>query len=141
MRYYNNEILNRQYNWLLNDLAASNKGSKWKVVFAHRPMYCSVDTNDGNSICTSDTQVMRDGTTYSGGDRVAPLEVLYNYNVDFFFAGHMHSYERLWPTYRQQVLQKIILNLMDLLILLPDAGGAFLDRYDKEHIREYTQKR
>ena len=70
-------------------------------------MYCSTDTNDGNSICTSDTQILRDGTTYSGGYRVAPLEkVLYNYGVDFFFAGHMHSYERLWPTYREQVLQR-----------------------------------
>ena len=34
----------------------------WVIVTGHRPMYCSVDTNDGNGICTSDTQVMRDGT-------------------------------------------------------------------------------
>ena len=133
--YYNNEILMRQYNWLLNDLAASNKkGSKWKVVFAHRPMYCSVDTNDGNGICTSDTQVMRDGTTYSGGDRVAPLEkVLYNYNVDFFFAGHMHSYERLWPTYRQQVLQKNYIEPNGPIHIITGSAGCNenLDRYDK----------
>ena len=133
--YYNNEILMRQYNWLVNDLAASNKrGAKWKVVFAHRPMYCSIDTNDGNSICTSDTQILRDGTTYSSGYRVAPLEkVLYNYGVDFFFAGHMHSYERLWPTYREQVLRRNYIEPKAPIHIITGSAGCNenLDNYDK----------
>ena len=119
----------------MKDLAESNKrGAKWKVVFAHRPMYCSVDTNDGNGICTSDTQVMRDGTSYGGGVRVAPLEkVLYNYNVDFFFAGHMHSYERLWPTYREQVLQKNYIEPKGPIHIITGSAGCTeeLDTYDK----------
>lgn len=134
--YYNNDNLKRQYDWLLNDLALSNKrGSKWKVVYAHRPMYCSVDTNDGNSICTSDTEILRDGTTYNGGNRVAPLEaVLYNYNVDFFFAGHMHSYERLWPTYREQVLQKNYYKPRGPIHIIAGSAGCNenLDTYDKK---------
>lgn len=133
--YYNNDILMRQYNWLIDDLAKSNKrGSKWKIVFAHRPMYCSVDTNDGNGICTSDTEILRDGTTYNGGNRVAPLErVLFNYGVDFFFAGHMHSYERLWPTYRQQVLQKNYNNPRGPIHIITGSAGCNenLDTYDK----------
>ena len=29
-----------------------------------------------------------------------------DYNVDLFLSGHLHNYERLWPTYRYQLLQK-----------------------------------
>ena len=78
---------------------------------------------------------MRDGTTYNGGNRVAPLEaVLYNYNVDFFFAGHMHSYERLWPTYREQVLQKNYYKPRGPIHIIAGSAGCNenLDTYDKK---------
>lgn len=131
--YFNNDVLIKQYNWLINDLKKASK-SAWKIVFAHRPMYCSIDTNDGVSICTSDTEILRDGTTYNGGNRVAPLEhVLKDYNVDFFFAGHMHSYERLWPTYRQQVLQNNYYKPKAPIHIVTGSAGCNenLDSYDK----------
>ena len=102
---YNNDNLDRQYDWLLNDLENS-KDSKWKIMFGHRPMYCTKITNADPGECSIDTGFLRDGRSYTDGPRHSPLEILlHEYNIDFYFAGHMHSYERMYPTYRQQVVQ------------------------------------
>ena len=37
---YNNDHIDRQYNWLINDLEKF-KNSKWKIMFGHRPVYCT----------------------------------------------------------------------------------------------------
>ena len=104
---YNNEHLIRQYNWLKADLENA-QNSSWRIMYSHRPMYCSMDIDDTTNICTSDPEKLRDGTTYKKNtERVAPLEhLLMDYNVDLFLSGHLHNYERLWPTYRYQLLQK-----------------------------------
>ena len=31
-------------------------------------------------------------------------KLFYDYNVDIYFIGHVHSYERTWPTYQGKVL-------------------------------------
>ena len=130
---YTDDHIIRQYNWLKTDLEGAQNKS-WRIMFAHRPMYCSLITNSQNQICTSDTARMRDGTTYNGDSpRVGGLEhLLMDYNVDLFFAGHMHSYERLWPTYRQQVIKKDYNNPGGPVHIITGSAGCNedLDHFD-----------
>jgi len=69
-----------QLAWLEADLAQANANRAavpWLIVSGHRPLYSS------------------------GGDCSAckdAFEALFNkYNVDIYFCGHVHWYERLWP--------------------------------------------
>lgn len=130
---YTNDHIDRQYNWLVNDLEKS-KNSKWKIMFGHRPMYCTKISSDGPGECSIDTGHLRDGWTLSGsGNRHGALEhLLMDYNIDFYFAGHMHSYERLWPTYRQQVLQTSYNNLKGPIHIITGSAGCQenLDKFD-----------
>jgi hypothetical protein len=66
--------------WLEEDLsiAASNDDINWIVVGGHHPMY------NGGSV---DPKMQ---------SAIEPL--LAKYNVDVMFTGHVHSYERDWPT-------------------------------------------
>ncbi len=135
--YYNNTLLRQQYNWLKDDLAQANRERNirpWIIVYGHRPIYCTLDRNDEAGICSLDTSKIRDGVTYTYGEhRVAPLEPLfYQMGVDFYFAGHMHSYERMWPVYRQQVLQRDYQNPKAPIYLIGGAPGCQekLDRFD-----------
>jgi len=92
----NSEIpykFNEQYkldfqNWLNNDLKSTNK--KWKIVYLHRPLYCSMPDDYH---CISSSQDMRD-----------ILEVILMENkVDLVLAGHVHAYERLFPIYKEKI--------------------------------------
>ena len=136
--YYNNTHITRQYEWLINDLEQANENraaQPWLVVYGHRPMYCTNDIDDDPAICTADTSALRDGVSFPhGGYRVGPLEeLLWRYKVDFYFSGHMHSYERLWPTYREQVISRDYAPLMGPLHIIAGAAGCQeeLDVYDK----------
>ena len=135
--YYNNSHIMQQYKWLTNDLAMAQKQREirpWLVVFGHRPMYCTNDVDDDPTICTQDTSALRDGVSFPhGGHRVGPLEeLLWQYNVDFYFSGHMHSYERLYPTYKGQVLGHDYSPLVAPLHIIAGAAGCqeYLDEYD-----------
>lgn len=132
--YYTNKDLEAQYNWLVDDLKRSQNAS-WRVMFGHRPMYCSIIINAGQGWCTTGTETLRDGYTYNGGERVGGLEhLLVDYNVDMFFAGHMHNYERLWPTYREQVIQKDYNKPWGPTHIITGNAGCkeHLDNYDVE---------
>ncbi|MBI5031580.1 MAG: metallophosphoesterase, partial [Chloroflexi bacterium] len=75
-----------QYNWLQNDLAASNQF--WKFVIFHVPPYAS-DSN----------QLPRDNT-----NEVRYLVPLFEqYGVDIVLNGHWHLYERMYPLLGGQV--------------------------------------
>jgi len=134
--YYTADHIGQQYNWLKNDLIKANThraDHPWIIVFGHRPMYCSLDTNDGQDICTLDTTNIRDGVSFTGGKRQYGLEaLLQEMGVDFFLSGHMHSYERLWPTYRQQLLSHSYENPgAPIHIIAGTAGGPEdLDNFD-----------
>ena len=136
-QYYNNSHILQQYDWLHSDLKAAQANREarpWVVVYGHRPMYCTDDTDDDPTICTLDTSVLRDGVSAPhGGHRVGALEeLLWQYQVDFYFSGHMHSYERLWPTYRGQLLGSSYSPLIAPLHIIAGAAGCQekLDEYD-----------
>lgn len=74
--------------WLRQDLAATNK--KWKIVFMHRPLYCSDDSKD---TCVEEAEKLR--SLFE--------DIFIEFNVDMVIAGHMHNYERLYPLYKGQV--------------------------------------
>lgn len=41
----------------------------------------------------------------SGNDDVPGLEpIFYHFSVDIVFSGHVHAYERMWPTYNHEVI-------------------------------------
>jgi len=84
-----------QLGWLQNDLKIANQNRKsipWIIVGGHRPLYCS---SWGFSV----------GPNPANGSQFvqAAFEELFNqYNVDLYIAGHVHAYERTYPTYQNK---------------------------------------
>jgi acid phosphatase len=69
-----------QYQWLLNDLKSiDRKKTPWVFAMSHRPMYSS------------------EPAAYQKKIRAAFEDLLLEHNVDAYFSGHIHWYERLWP--------------------------------------------
>ena len=71
-----------QYEWMVKDLSSVNRTvTPWLVVEVHRPMYQSEkDRWDQNNVGI--------------GMRYEFEDVLYDYKVDLYLAGHYHSYLR-----------------------------------------------
>lgn len=70
----------------------------WIIVFGHRPMYCSSDTEED---CSFEANILK--CCFFNSSRYS-LESLFRQNrVDLCFWGHMHYYERSWPIYNNQV--------------------------------------
>ncbi|KAI6186552.1 Purple acid phosphatase [Aphelenchoides besseyi] len=91
---YGKQSVIRQHQWLRNDLAKANANrdkTPWLIAYQHRPFYCS---NKNSFECNSfENTLIR-----KGFEEMEGLEALYlDYNVDIGFAGHEHSYERLYP--------------------------------------------
>ena len=85
-----------QYNWLDKDLT-DNK-NKWVVAFAHRPMYCGYS---GYTDCESELPRLssRRGVNVSGEWQFGLEDLFQRHKVDVVITGHVHTYERFWPTY------------------------------------------
>ncbi len=67
-------------------------------------MYCS---NVGYPMhCDTVDNVIRTGvhysTPYGATYMYSPEELFYSQGVDVVVAGHMHSYERMWPVYNRK---------------------------------------
>jgi hypothetical protein len=106
---YSNFNVMKQFNWLERELR-ENINATTKIVYAHRPMYCSLSSNR----CSKDTETMRKGMSYNANGRIAPLEqLLYNYGVQLYFAGHIHSYERSKPVYDNKVQNDGIVHILN----------------------------
>jgi hypothetical protein len=72
-----------QLEWLKADLEAANASRAirpWIFVQGHHPMY------QGDFIDQSFQAAME--------------KLFYDYQVDIYFSGHIHSYERTWPVYQ-----------------------------------------
>jgi hypothetical protein len=79
-----------QYAWLDADLAAVDRArTPWVVVYGHRSIYCSCDSD-----CDAAATAVRDGVAGEYG-----MEALLNkHGVDLWINGHEHDYERNYPT-------------------------------------------
>ncbi len=84
--------MNTLLTWLQNDLKKSDK--KWKVVYMHRPLYCS----DNKKHCGEEAEKLREIFE----------EIFKIYKVDLVLAGHVHTYERLYPLYKGKVSESRI---------------------------------
>jgi acid phosphatase len=81
-----------QVRWLEADLKNATKNRcnvPWIIVMGHRPWYGSIPWYD-----TSLHLIQSDNCPSC---REAFAQLLYTYKVDFYFSGHVHWYERLWP--------------------------------------------
>ena len=81
--------------WFERDLAAVNRrrgATPWVVVSGHRALYTSQPTN--GTIYPEDKPI-----------RAAMEPLLFKYGVDLCVNGHIHNYERSWPTYEGKTTQ------------------------------------
>jgi hypothetical protein len=114
-----------QLKWLEQDLIMANANREeqpWIFVYGHRPIY------QGNNI---DVNL-----------QVAMEDLFYKYNVDIYFVGHVHSYERTWPTYNGEVLSTdpttAYINPLSTIYLI--IGGAGNDEMSDANISELNKE-
>jgi hypothetical protein len=110
-----------QMKWLEQDLITANANREeqpWIFVYGHRPIY------QGNNIDVNLQKAME--------------ELFYKYKVDIYFIGHVHSYERTWPTYQGKVLstnpKTAYINPLSTIYLI--LGGAGNDEMSDANIPE-----
>ena len=76
-------------------------------------MYCTHDKDDYAGICDSEPQELR-----------SSIETLLKDNgVDFYLAGHLHNYERLWPVYDNKTAQKNYIDSTAPINIIDGAAG------------------
>ena len=69
-----------QWNWFQKDLASVDRSkTPWVFVMSHRPLYSSAISS------------------YQANMRAAWEDLMLQYGVDAYFAGHIHWYERMLP--------------------------------------------
>jgi hypothetical protein len=99
------EQVKAQWEWLEKDLALARNNSDWVIVYGHRPLYCS--NVDDFPDCGSEAQVLRDGDNIpfvDAPDRTYSMDEMLGLNkVDIYIGAHEHSYERLFPVFRDQI--------------------------------------
>jgi hypothetical protein len=114
-----------QLKWLENDLIIANANrdkQPWIFAYGHRPIYQGNNTDVNLQIAIED--------------------LLYKYKVDIYFTGHVHSYERTWPTYKGEVLstdpKTAYINPLSTIYLI--LGGAGNDEMSDANIPEVDNK-
>ena len=140
--------IRQQYEWLERDLKkahANREQQPWIVAYAHRPMYCTHIANDWNEPwCTEDASAVRDGVAFDGGVRMYGLERLFHmYSVDLYASGHMHSYERTYPVYRQQIVSRNYSEPAAMFHLIVGASGCCngMDTFDEGAVYPWSAAR
>ena len=68
------------------------KGSTWRIVYGHRPLYCG----SGSSDCTKWATRLRNQAE----------DILYKNNADLVLSGHVHNYQRMYPTYKEKKMDE-----------------------------------
>jgi len=82
-----------QIAWLEADLQAANSNRQqvpWIIVIGHRPIYSSGGGYESDGQPTSSAYYLQQ----------AVEDLFFKYHVDVYFSGHVHSYERMFPTYQ-----------------------------------------
>lgn len=84
-----------QIEWMAKDLRRVNrKQHPWVVANFHRPMYCATD-ND--STCGRQASLLKKEAE----------RIFYENEVDVVISGHVHSYERTFPVYKEQKMSDV----------------------------------
>lgn len=99
--YQGNQAREVQAEWLKADLekASLNRMAvPWVFAFAHKPIYCSMDYTK---------PLDSPHTNYNCGEeativRAAWEKLFYDFEVDVYFSGHVHNYQRLTPIYHNR---------------------------------------
>jgi hypothetical protein len=73
--------------WFQDDVKNSKK--KWKVVYMHRPIYCSWTSEPR---CSSQGPVLRELFE----------NLFFEQKIDLVIGGHLHCYERMYPIYKNE---------------------------------------
>jgi hypothetical protein len=89
-----NEMRDQFKGWYNNDMQIY-RDIKWKIVFMHRPLYCSLTRLE---VCTKDTDELRDF-----------FEEMFT-DIDLVIAGHVHNYERTLPVYKHIINEQAVDN-------------------------------
>jgi len=95
--------LEDQYKFVKQDLALANlnrDARPWIVVLSHRNFYCSNTPDPGFDTCSEEFSPMRDGINNGSKFNYGLENLFHKFGVDFFFAGHKHSYERFYPAFQ-----------------------------------------
>ena len=102
---FNSESYQTQKDWLIADLAATNK--MWKIVFFHRPIY-----SGGNH-----------GGNEDDHNHIF-IPIFDEYHVDLVLTGHDHIYERYEPMKNNQVVSSYE---EGTCYIVSGGGGALTD--------------
>jgi len=106
-----------QLKWLENDLKKANDARSerpWIVVGGHRPIYCSsVGYSDSNGQPISDPANLQ--TAMEG--------LFHQYGVDLMLTGHVHAYERMYPTYNNKATSQSYDNPEATVYVISGAAG------------------
>jgi len=88
----------RMFEWIEADLKAANasRGERpWVVIATHQPIYCSFNSMEDQA----------EKRCYNFYERWVEFEELYfKYRVDMVLQGHVHTWERMGPTYKNASL-------------------------------------
>eukprot|EP00743_Colponemidia_sp_Colp-15_P000434 GILK01000495.1.p1 GENE.GILK01000495.1~~GILK01000495.1.p1 ORF type:complete len:427 (+),score=63.74 GILK01000495.1:37-1281(+) len=108
----------KQRRWLDADLAWANQNRDkypWLIVYGHRPHYCSNRKQIGAALdCAIEAPFLR----------LILEPILYKAKVDIYFAGHMHSYERLWPVRKGETVQKDYIDVQSPAVVITGSAGC-----------------
>ncbi|KAM0747422.1 Metallo-dependent phosphatase [Meredithblackwellia eburnea MCA 4105] len=101
-------LMNEQINWLENDLKNVDRSlTPWVFVSLHRPWYTSV------------------GPPSYPAWQQAFEQLFYDYNVDIYHQGHVHTYERFTPMFNGTIDPNGLHNPRAPWIIVNGAAGHF----------------
>jgi len=92
-----------QVSWIKEDLIKANlpenrQKHPWIIVGGHRPIYSSSKGYSSKGVPTDNFSPPSNSATL----QAIFEDLFYEYNVDLIFNGHVHSYERNYPAYRNK---------------------------------------
>jgi len=106
-----------QINWLEYDLQKASENREeypWIVVGGHRPIYCSAfGYSNIHGVPISDPANLQ----------AAMEDLFYKYQVDLFLVGHVHAYERCFPTYNSVAVSTSYVNPSAPTYVITGTGG------------------
>ncbi len=116
-----------QMTWLQNDLAKANlpenrKIRPWIIVIGHRPIYSSCEgySLNGTPIDHNHAPPSNSATLQSVFE-----QIFHDAKVDLFLNGHVHSYERNYPTFNNTKTSDYRNPTSPFNIVIGNAGVSF----------------